>query len=153
MQVSASEGFQQEADGYWSARDYPRVAGILARVQAAAAEEPNAEDRAKLADVIRRFVTPERLNILILDFIGGALDPAVATRFWDFCPDELIWPILLDTWARLPDGETRGIVLGALRRRMAMNMDLLSHSLAAPEAHRVRAARTLQAFVTSRGKS
>lgn len=135
--------FQQIAEGYWTAREYPRVAAILAHVHAAAADAPNPEYRAKLADVIRRFVTPERLNILILDFIGGALSPQIATRFWDFVPDDVIWPILLDTWGRLPEGETRGIVLTALRKRLATNMDLLRQTLGSPEAHRVRAALAL----------
>src|SRR5207253_6955390 len=107
--------FQQIAEAYWSAHDYPRVAAILSHLHAASADAPTPEYRAKLADVIRRFVTPERLNILMFDFVGGALSGAIAMRFWEFAPDDVIWPILLDTWGRLPEGETRTFVLGALR--------------------------------------
>ncbi len=99
--------FQQLAEGYWSARDYNRVAAILTHVNAAATEAANPEYRAALADIIRRFLSVERLNILFLDFVGGALPPQIAARLWDLVPDEVIWPILLDSWSRLPDGETR----------------------------------------------
>jgi hypothetical protein len=85
----------------------------------------------------------ERLNILFLDFVGGALPPQIAVRIWDLVPDEVIWPILLDSWTRLPDGETRSLVLNALRRRIAMNTELLRQALASPEPTRVRAALAL----------
>jgi len=135
--------FQQLADGYWNARDYGRVAAILAHVHAAATEAPNPDYRAALADVIRRFLTVERLNLLMLDFIGGALPVQFATRLWDLVPDDVIWPILLDAWSRLPEGETRTLVLTAMRKRIAANMDLLRHALASPEPARVRAALNL----------
>lgn len=134
---------QQLAESYWNARDYMRVAAILRHVQAAATEAPNPDYRAALADVIRRFLTPERLNLLMLDLIGGALTPQLAVQMWDLVPDELVWPILLDTWSRLPEGDTRGIVLNALRKRIASNMDLLRNALASPDSGRVRAALTL----------
>lgn len=135
--------FQQIAEGFWNARDYARVAAILAHVNAAAGEAPNPEYRAALADVVRRFLTVERLNILFLDFVGGALPANIAMRLWDLVPDDVIWPILLDSWSRLPEGETRGIVLNALRRRMATNMELMRQALGSPEATRVRAALAL----------
>ncbi|PYQ49760.1 MAG: hypothetical protein DMF59_12655 [Acidobacteria bacterium] len=67
--------FQQIAEGYWTARDYARVTAILTHLYAAATQAPNPEYRAALADVIRRFLSVERLNILFLDFVGGALPP------------------------------------------------------------------------------
>ncbi len=135
--------FQQLAEGYWSARDYNRVAAILTHVNAAATEAANPEYRAALADIIRRFLSVERLNILFLDFVGGALPPQIAARLWDLVPDEVIWPILLDSWSRLPDGETRNLVLAALRKRLAKNADLLRQSLTSPESGRIRAALAL----------
>ncbi len=135
--------FNQLAEGYWNARDYMRVAAIMTHVHAAATEAPNPEYRAALADVIRRFLSVERLNILFLDFVGGALPPQIAVRLWDLVPDEVIWPILLDSWSRLPDGETRNLVLTALRRRLAANTELLRQALTSPESGRVRAALAL----------
>ncbi len=134
---------QQLAEAYWNARDYSRVTAIVAHVHAAATDAPNPEYRAALADVIRRFLTVERLNLLFLDFVGGALPPPLAMRLWDLVPDEVIWPILLDSWSRLPDGETRNLVLNALRRRLATNTELLRQALGSPEATRVRAALAL----------
>src|SRR5205085_7852385 len=130
-------------DRYWSKRDYARVAAILGHLNAAASEAPNPEYRAALADVIRRFLNPERLNILFLDFVGGAMPVDIAMRLWDLVPDQVIWPILLESWSRLPDGETRNLVLTALRRRLAGNMDLLRQSLVSPEQQRIRAALAL----------
>ena len=135
--------FQQLAEGYWQGRDYTRTTAILTHVHAAATEAPNPEYRAALADAIRRFLSTERLNILFLDFVGGALPPPLATRLWDLVPDEVVWPILLDSWSRLPEGETRGFVLTALRRRLARNSDLLRTSLTSSETGRVRAALAL----------
>lgn len=131
--------FHQLAEEYWTTRDYSRVAAIMGRLNAAAAETRNPEYRAALADVIRRFLNTERLNILFLDFVGGALPPDIAARLWDLVPDHTIWPILLDSWSHLPDGETRNLVLTALRRRAATNVDLLRQSLLSPESRRVRA--------------
>lgn len=135
--------FQQIAEGYWNARDYARVSSILMDVSKASAEAPSPEFRNRLADVVRRFVTPERLNLLMLDFVGGALPLDLITRFWDFAPDDVTWPILLDTWSRIPEGETRATLLAALRRQMGTNLDLLRQTLASPEAPRVRAALAL----------
>ena len=135
--------FQQLADAYWNAHDYGRVAAILTPVREAASDAPSPEHRAAMADVVRRFVTPERLNLILLDFVGGALAPKIAMRFWDFVPDDVIWPILLDAWSRLPEGETRTLVLNALRTRLARNLDLLRQTLASPESARIRAALAL----------
>jgi len=135
--------FLQLAEGYWKTRDYSRVAAILTHVHAAATEAPNPENRAALADVIRRFLSVERLNLLFVDFVGGALPSKTAARIWDLVPDEVIWPILLDAWSRLPEGETRNFVLTALRRRMTTNAELLRQALNAPEPSRVRAALAL----------
>jgi hypothetical protein len=135
--------FQQLADRYWNVRDYARVAAILSHVQVAASDAPNPEYRAVLADVIRRFLTVERLNLLFLDFVGGALAPQIAARLWDLVPDEVIWPILIDSWSRLPEGETRVLVLNALRRRIATNMELLRQALVSADPSRVRAALAL----------
>lgn len=135
--------FQQLAEGYWNVRDYVRTTAILTHVNAAATEAPNPEYRAALADVVRRFLSPERLNIAFLDFVGGALPTQYATRLWDLVPDDVVWPILLDSWARLPDGETRTFVTNALRRRVAKNSELLRQSLTSSEPGRVRAALSL----------
>ena len=135
--------FQQIAEGYWAARDYARVTAVLTHVHAAATQAPNPEYRAALADIIRRFLSVERLNLLFLDFVGGALPPQIAFRIWDLVPDDVIWPILLDAFSRLPEGETRTLVLTALRRRMAANSELLRQSLSSPEPARVRASMAL----------
>ena len=134
---------QQLAEGYWSARDYTRTTAILTQVHAAASEAPNPEYRSALADAIRRFLSVERLNILFLDFVGGALPPQLAMRLWDLVPDEVVWPILLDSWSRLPEGETRSLVLSELRKRLARNSELLRMSLTSIETGRVRAALAL----------
>ena len=135
--------FQQLTDAYWNAHDYGRVAAILTHVRAAAGDAANPEYRAAMADVVRRFVTPERLSLILIDFVGGALSPQIAMRFWDFGSDDVIWPILLDAWSRLPEGETRNLVLNALRRRLATNLQLLRQTLATPEPARIRAALAL----------
>lgn len=131
--------FQQLTEGYWGTRDYGRVTAILTHVHAAATEAPVPEYRAALADAIRRFLSTERLNILFLDFVGGALSAKLASRIWDLVPDEVVWPILLDSWSRLPDGETRGFVQNALRQRLGRNSDLMHGSLTSQEPARVRA--------------
>ena len=135
--------FQQLAEGYWGTRDYGRVTAILTHVNAAATEAPVPEYRVALADAIRRFLSTERLTILFLDFVGGALPSKQAGRLWDLVPDEVIWPILLDSWARLPDGETREFVQAALRQRLGRNSDLMHVSLTSPDSTRVRAALAL----------
>jgi hypothetical protein len=116
---------QELAEEYWIARDYERVVSTLEQLQATATRAADPAERAALADIVRHFLTVERLNILFLDFIGGAMPAPVATRIWNLVPDEVIWPILLDAWTRLPDGGNRTLVLGALRDRLAANGDLL----------------------------
>src|SRR5438128_2149963 len=59
-----AELFHKIADAYWNARDYRRVAAILTHVQATGVKATTLEQRGQLADVVRQFVTPERLNIL-----------------------------------------------------------------------------------------
>jgi len=135
--------FQQLAEGYWNERDYNRVAAILTHVNVAASEAATPEYRTALADVVRRFLTPERLSILFLDFIGGALPAQIATRLWDLVPDDVVWPVLLDSWSRLPEGESRTFVMNELRRRVAKNSELLRQSLTSQEPGRVRAALAL----------
>ncbi len=135
--------FQQLAERYWQVRDYSRVSAILSHLHATASQAPNPEYRSALTDVVRRFLTVERLNLLFLDFVGGALPAPVTFRLWDLVPDEVIWPILLDSWSRLPEGETRTLVLNGLRRRLASNPDLMRQALNAPEPARVRAALAL----------
>ena len=138
------EELRAELDGYWASRDYAQVASVLARAHELTTAASDSESRAKIADMIRRYVTPERLNILMLDFIGGALPSDVAARFWDLTPDEVVWPILLDIWGRLPEGESRAFLLTALRRRAANNMDLLRQALQSTEGHRACSAETLR---------
>ena len=122
-----------ELDLHWTERDYARVAAILDGEHRRALAEPDMDTRAKISDVIRRYVTPERLNLLMLDFVGGALPFAVAKKFWDFCPDEVVWPILLDTWNRLLDGDTRRSLLGELRDRAAANLTLRDQAMSSPQ--------------------
>jgi hypothetical protein len=112
---------EQLAARYWAARDYQRIVTTLEQLQAAAIEAGVPERRAALADAVRHFLTIERLNLLLLDFIGGALPSSLAMRLWNLVPDEVIWPILLDAWTRLPDGDNRAVVLDALRERFAAN--------------------------------
>ena len=135
--------FQQLTEGYWASRDYGRVTAILTHVHVAATEAPNPEYRAALADAIRRFLSTERLNILFLDFVGGALPSKLAERMWDLVPDEVVWPILLDSWSRLPEGETRAFVQSALKQRLGRNPEMMHASLTSPEVGRVRAALAL----------
>ncbi|HEY8182859.1 MAG TPA: hypothetical protein VII32_11505 [Thermoanaerobaculia bacterium] len=118
------KSLQALAEKYWIARDYERVVSTLEELQAATRTVPPA-DRAALADIVRHFLSVERLNILFLDFVGGAMPAPIATRVWNLVPDEVIWPILLDAWTRLPDGENRNLVLATLRNRLAANGELL----------------------------
>jgi hypothetical protein len=118
------KSLQALAEKYWIARDYERVVSTLEELQAATRTVPSA-DRAALADIVRHFLSVERLNILFLDFVGGAMPAPIATRVWNLVPDEVIWPILLDAWTRLPDGENRNLVLATLRNRLAANGELL----------------------------
>ena len=135
--------FQQLAEGYWASRDYGRVTAILTHVHSAAAEAPNPEYRVALSDANRRFLSTERLNILFLDFVGGALTSKLASRIWNLVPDEVVWPILLDSWSRLPEGETRSFVQTALKQRLGKNPELMHSSLMSSEPGRVRAALAL----------
>jgi hypothetical protein len=116
---------QELAERYWIERDYQRVVSTLEQLQAAASNSHDPGDRAALADAVRHFLTVERLNILFLDFVGGAMPAPIATRIWNLVPDEVIWPILLNAWTLLPDGENRTLVLAALRDRLAANGELL----------------------------
>ena len=116
---------EELADRYWIARDYERVVSTLEQLQNTASRTPDPRDRATLADVVRHFLSVERLNILFLDFVGGAMPADLATRIWNLVPDEVIWPILLDAWTRLPDGDNRNLVLATLRNRLSANGELL----------------------------
>jgi hypothetical protein len=116
---------QELAEEYWIARDYQRVVSTLEQLQATATKSADPVDRAALADTVRHFLSVERLNILFLNFLGGAMPAEFATRIWNLVPDEVIWPILLDMWTRLPDGDNRDLVLVTLRERLAANGDLL----------------------------
>lgn len=118
---------------YWAARDYSGVVEALTRLRDAAALAARADERMALADAIRRFLTVERLNLLLLDFIGGALPASLAARIWDFVPDEVVWPVLLDTWISLPDGENRDLILAALRRLVSANGGLLHRGRSVPD--------------------
>jgi hypothetical protein len=110
---------------YWLVRDYQRVISTLEQLQATATKTVDSAERAATADVVRHFLSVERLNILFLDFVGGAMPAPIATRIWNLVPDEVIWPILLDAWTRLPDGDNRNLVLATLRDRLAANGELL----------------------------
>jgi hypothetical protein len=116
---------QELTEESWIARDYARVISTLEQLQATATRSADPLDRAALADIVRHFLSVERLNILILDFLGGAMAAEIATRIWNLVPDEVIWPILLDTWTRLPEGDNRDLILATLRDRLAVNGDLL----------------------------
>jgi len=118
------QSLQALAEKYWIARDYELVVSTLEELQAAT-RTADAKDRAALADIVRHFLSVERLNILFLDFVGGAMPAPIATRIWNLVPDEVIWPILLDAWTLLPDGENRNLVLATLRNRLAANGELL----------------------------
>jgi hypothetical protein len=122
-----------DLERYWASRDYSGVVEALTRLRAAAAQAARADERVALADAIRRFLTVERLNILLLDFIGGALPAPMASRIWDFVPDEVIWPVLLDAWILLPDGENRDVVLAVLRRLVSANGGLLHRGRSVPD--------------------
>ena len=122
--VSETE-LQQLAEKYWVVRDYEHVVSTLEQLHATATKAIEPSDRAALADIVRHFLTVERLNLLFLDFLGGALPADLAMRIWNLVPDEVIWPILLDAWTRLPDGDHRDLVLASLRDRLATNGELL----------------------------
>jgi hypothetical protein len=126
---------QELTEKYWIARDYERVVSTLEELQTAT-KTADPKDRAALADIVRHFLSVERLNILFLDFVGGAMPAPIATRIWNLVPDEVIWPILLDAWTRLPDGENRNLVLATLRNRLAANGELLYRGR--PPEHLVR---------------
>src|SRR5260370_24585935 len=76
-------------------------------------------------------------------WVVSALCAQSVSLDWDLVTDSVIWPILLDSFARLPDGETRTLVSTALRRRLAANSDLLRQGLAASDPARVRASLAL----------
>ena len=143
------DALRAELDQQWASREYAALAGRVAELQALAAGTADAGERARLADLMRRYVTPERLDLLMLDFIGGAVAADVAMRFWNFTPDEIVWPVLLETWSRLPEGEARAFVFDALRERVVMNTDLLRQTLVSSEPQRVRAAVALRETIGS----
>ena len=122
--MTTETDLEELAEKYWIARDYERVVSTLEQLQAAT-KTADPGERAALADIVRHFLTVERLNILFLDFIGGAMPSPIAIRIWNLVPDEVIWPILLDAWTRLPDGDNRNFVLATLRDRLAANGELL----------------------------
>ena len=131
--------FLQLAEGYWAARDFGRVAAILSHVRAAANEAPRPENRAAMAEVVKTFFSGDRITASVLDFTSGSIPPPIALRLWDIVPDTQIWPALLDSFARLPEGESRQAVVAALRRRLAANPELLAQTLTSPDPAHVRA--------------
>ncbi|HEY3053622.1 MAG TPA: HEAT repeat domain-containing protein [Thermoanaerobaculia bacterium] len=133
----------QLVEGYWQSRELDKSTALLMFMRAAAQEAPNPAARAALDEVITRFLSDERLGTAMSAFIGGAIPVSFATRLWDVVPDAQIWPLLLDAYAKLVDGEARNAVLAALRRRLAAHMDLLAAAFSSPEAGRVRAALAL----------
>ena len=116
---------EELTEKYWIVRDYERVASTLEQLQTTATQTADPDERAALADIVRHFLSVERLSILLLDFLGGAMPVPIATRIWTLVPDEVIWPILLDAWTLLPDGTNRNLILTTLRDRLAANGELL----------------------------
>ncbi len=133
----------QLVDGYWHSRELDKSTALLTYMRAAAQEAPNPAARSAMSEVITHCLSDERLAAMMSEFAAGAVSVPIATRLWDIPPDAQIWPMLLDTYSKLVEGEARSAVLAALRRRLAVNMELLAAAFSSPEAGRVRAALAL----------
>ena len=133
----------QLVEGYWTSREFDKLAALLQHMRAASQEAPNPTARTAMADVVNRFFSDERSGVLMAEFAAGSIPATLATRLWDIVSDSRIWPMLLDAYAKLVEGEPRNAVLAALRRRLAANMELLAAAFSSPEAGRVRAALAL----------
>lgn len=133
----------QLAEGYWNSREIDKMTALLVHMRGVGQDAPNPQARTALNDMVSKFLTDERLAAIMERFASGTIPVAVATRLWDITPDARIWPLLLDTYSRLTEGEMRAAVLAALRRRLAANVELLAQAFSSPEIGRVRAAMAL----------
>ncbi|HUP48334.1 MAG TPA: hypothetical protein VNA04_06050 [Thermoanaerobaculia bacterium] len=133
----------QLIDSYWHAGELDRVAVLISHVSAAGRDAPSPHARTVMAGVITSFLTEERAAALMTEYEKGSISPALAEGLWGLLADATIWPLLLDSYSRLPDGEPKQTIFRALCNRASSNLELLTGTFWAPEHHRVRAVMTL----------
>jgi NADPH-dependent ferric siderophore reductase len=133
----------QLVDGYWTSHDYEKLTALLTHMGALGREAPDPAAQKAMGDGVKQFLTEDRLNAIMANVVSGTLPASIASRLWDLTPEAQVWPLLLDTYSKLLDGEARNTVLAALRKRLAANVDLLGAAFVSPEVGRVRAAMAL----------
>lgn len=133
----------QLIDSYWRSRNFDRMAVLITHINAVSRDAPNPHARAALAAVITNFLTDERLASLMTEYEKGTVSVPLASSLWELMPDEKVWPLLLDAFSRLPDGEAKDTVFRSLCGLGSANIELLTRTFWSPEHHRVRAAMTL----------
>ena len=133
----------QLIDSYWRSRDFDRMAVLVTHISAVSRDAPNPHARAALAAVITNFLTDERLITLMSEYEKGTVSIPLVSSLWELMPDEKVWPLLLDAYSRLPDGEARDTVFRSLCSLGSANIEMLTRTFWSPEHHRVRAAMTL----------
>jgi hypothetical protein len=97
--------FGQLIDSYWRSRDFDRMAVLITHIHAVARDAPNPHARAAMSAVVTNALTDERLTAFMNEFEKGTVSGPVASSLWELLPAERVWPILLDTWTRLTEGE------------------------------------------------
>ena len=133
----------QLIESYWRSRDFDRMAVLITHIHAVASDAPNPHTRATMSAVINSFLTDERLNVLMSEYEKGSISTSLASNLWDLVAAERMWPLLLDSHSRLPDGEAKSTVFRALCGLGSANIEMLTRTFWSPEHHRVRAAMTL----------
>ncbi|HSP15014.1 MAG TPA: hypothetical protein VLV78_09700 [Thermoanaerobaculia bacterium] len=133
----------QLVEGYWTSRDFEKLAALLAHMAALSHDAPDTAAQEAMADAVKNILSDDRLTAIMADVVNGTIPPAIAPRLWDLAADAHVWPLLLDSYAKLGDGEARNAVLAALRKRLDANVELLGAAFSSPEAGRVRAALAL----------
>ena len=133
----------QLIESYWRSRAFDRMAVLITHINAVARDAPNAHTRATMSSVIATFLTDQRLQALMEEYEKGAISPALASSLWELVVDEKIWPLLLDSYSRLPEGEAKATIFRSLCGLGSANIEMLTRTFWSPEHHRVRAAMTL----------
>ncbi len=133
----------QLIDSYFRAREFDRMAVLLTHIHSVVRDAPNPHARVAMAAVVTNFLTEERLATFMAEFEKGSVSVPIASSLWELLPDETIWPILLDTFSRLNEGEAKEAVFRSLCGFGSANIEMLTRTFWSPEHHRVRAAMTL----------
>jgi len=109
---------------------------------AASQTAPHPETRAAVAEVTSDFLDGDRIQASLEQLHEGGLPLEVAAQLWGWA-GERAWDPLIDFWAALPEGKLREEVAQVLRKRLAVQPDLLRGALRSPDAAHVKGALAL----------